>query len=127
MIVAVLGMFNTLTISLLERTKEIGLMVALGGRHKDMRRLFVIEAMLLSVMGSVIGIAMAIITGMVINVSMNQFARGRGVTDGFDLFATPIWLVMGLIVFMVAIGFIVVLLPARRAQKINPIDALRRE
>lgn len=127
MIVAVLGMFNTLTISLLERTKEIGLMVALGGRHKDMRRLFVMEAMLLSVMGSIIGIIVAIIAGTIINVSMNQFARGRGVTDGFDLFATPVWLIVGLIGFMAAIGFIVVLLPARRAQKINPIDALRRE
>lgn len=127
MIVAVLGMFNTLTISLLERTREIGLMVALGGRHKDMRRLFTLESILLSVIGSIIGIILAIIAGLIINTVMNQYASGRGVTDSFDIFATPIWLIVALILFMTLVGLAVVLLPARRAQKINPIDALRRE
>lgn len=127
MIVAVLGMFNTLTISLLERTREIGLMLALGGRRKDMRRLFMCEAILLSVFGSVIGIAAAVVTGRVVNVAMNQLAQSRGVTDGFTLFATPPWLVVSLIVFMVLVGLGVVFFPARRAERINPIDALRRE
>ncbi|MCA9342811.1 ABC transporter permease [Candidatus Saccharibacteria bacterium] len=127
MIVAVLGMFNTLTISLLERTREIGLMVALGGRHKDMRRLFILESILLSVIGSIIGIILAVIAGGIINTVMNQFASGRGVTEGFDIFATPWWLVSGLIIFMALVGLAVVFLPARRAQHINPIDALRRE
>lgn len=127
MLVAVLGMFNTLTISLLERTKEIGLMMTLGGRNADMRKLFIIEAGLLSVVGAVIGILLAILLGQVINLVMNAFARGRGVTEFFQLFATPWWLVLGMILFMVAVGLSVVYLPARRAAKINPIDALRRE
>lgn len=127
MIVAVLGMFNTLTISLLERTREIGLMVALGGRHRDMRRLFVIEAILLSVIGSVIGIIMATILGQIVNLAMSRLADSRGVQEGFDLFATPIWLTVLLIGFMVLVGLVVVFFPARRAEKINPIDALRRE
>ncbi|HSE61631.1 MAG TPA: FtsX-like permease family protein, partial [Candidatus Saccharimonadales bacterium] len=127
MIVAVLGMFNTLTISLLERTKEIGLMVALGGRNRDMRKLFIFEAVLLSVVGSVVGIVLAVIFGQIINVIMNAFARGRGVTESFQLFATPWWLVVGMILFMVAIGLLVVYYPARRASNIQPIDALRRE
>jgi putative ABC transport system permease protein len=127
MIVAVLGMFNTLTISLLERTKEIGLMMALGARTRDMRRLFVFEAVLLSLAGSVIGIGMAIISGMAINIAMNSFARHRGVTESFDMFATPWWLILGMILFMVLVGLAVVFFPARRAAKINPIDALRRE
>ncbi len=127
MIVAVLGMFNTLTISLLERTKEIGLMIALGGRHKDMRTLFILEAVLLSLIGSVVGIVCAIIGGKIINLVMNHLASNNGVREGFNLFATPLWLIGGLIIFMVVVGLLVVLLPARRAQKINPIDALRRE
>ncbi len=127
MIVAVLGMFNTLTISLLERTREIGLMVALGGRHKDMRILFILEAVLLSLIGSIIGIALAMMAGEAVNFGMNKLASGRGVTDSFDLFATPLWLIFGLIGFMVLVGVVVVLLPARRAERINPIDALRRE
>ncbi len=127
MIVAILGMFNTLTISLLERTKEIGLMIALGARHKDMRILFILEAVLLSLIGSVTGILLAICSGSLVNAGMNRLARGRGVTDSFDLFATPWWLMVLLVAFMVVVGLGVVLLPARRAEKINPIDALRRE
>jgi ABC-type antimicrobial peptide transport system permease subunit len=127
MIVAVLGMFNTLTISLLERTQEIGLMIALGARNTDMRKLFIFEATLLSLIGSIIGIVMAIVAGYGVNTAMNQLASRRGVDDGFTLFATPLWLVASLVGFMVAVGLIVVFFPARRAEKINPIDALRRE
>jgi putative ABC transport system permease protein len=127
MIVAVLGMFNTLTISLLERTKEIGLMVALGARSVDMRRLFVFEALFLSLFGSIIGIIGAFILGQLVNIVMNQFASQRGVQDSFNLFAYPPLVVVGVIVFMAIVGLVVVYIPARHAEKINPIDALRRE
>lgn len=127
MIVAILGMFNTLTITLLERSKEIGLMLALGARNKDMRRLFVYEATMLSVIGSVIGIALAIAVAQFANILMNRFARNRGVNDAFAIFATPLWLILSLIGLMVVVGLAVVYLPAKRAEKINPIDALRRE
>ena len=127
MIVAVLGMFNTLTISLLERTQEIGLMMALGGRNSDMRKLFIFEALLLSVIGAATGIILAIISGLGVDAYMNHFAQNRGVSDGFSLFATPPLLVVGLMGFLVLVGLIVVYIPARRAQKISPIDALRRE
>jgi putative ABC transport system permease protein len=127
MIVAVLGMFNTLTISLLERTKEVGLMITLGGRNRDMRKLFILEAVILSVAGAVIGILLAIVLGQILNLAMNSFAERRGVTDHFQLFAIPFWLVGGTILFMLCVGLAVVYIPARRASKINPIDALRRE
>ncbi len=127
MIVAILGMFNTVTISLLERTKEIGLMVAIGGRRKDMRRLFIVESVLLSLVGSITGIVLASFLGIIINLFMNQMAHGRGVESSFNLFSTPVWLVFSLTLFMVIVGLIVVLIPSRRAEKINPIDALRRE
>lgn len=127
MIVAVLGMFNTLTISLLERTKEVGLMITLGARHRDMRKLFIFEAMLLSFVGAVVGISGAIILGQILNVAMNAFSQQRGVTEYFQLFATPWWLVLGMIGFMLIVGLVVVYLPARHASRINPIDALRRE
>lgn len=127
MIVAILGMFNTLTISLLERTKEIGLMIALGSRPKDMRRLFIIEATLLSMIGSVAGILLACITGYIVNFVVYRFASERGVTEYFSIFATPWWLIVGTILFMFIIGLLVVYFPARRAQRINPIEALRRD
>jgi putative ABC transport system permease protein len=127
MIVAVLGMFNTLTISLLERTKEIGLMIALGARSIDIKLLFIFEAFLLSVAGSVIGVGGAYIFGHIVNFFMNIMASSRGVQSGFDLFSNPIILVLAVIVFMILIGLSVVFIPARRAQKINPITALRSE
>lgn len=127
MIVAVLGMFNTLTISLLERTKEIGLMVALGARSIDMRKLFMFEAMILSFSGALIGIIGAFLLGRMVNLGMNILADGRGVQNSFELFAYPPGIVVGMIVFMVLVGLVVVYIPAKRAEKINPIDSLRRE
>lgn len=127
MIVAVLGMFNTLTISLLERTREIGLMMALGGRNRDMSKLFVFEAVLLSVAGALIGIGLAVGAGQIVNFFMNNFARHRGVKESFVLFSTPLWLIASLVGFMVVVGLLVAFFPAKRAHRINPIDALRRE
>ena len=75
MLIAILGMFNTLTISLLERTKEIGLMVALGARAIDMRMLFMFEAVLLSLFGATVGIVGAFFIGRLVNLLVNIFAR----------------------------------------------------
>jgi len=127
MVVSVLGMFNTLTISLLERTREIGLMMAMGARNRDMRRLFVLEAFLLSVIGAAIGIFLAVLAGKGVNLIMNGFAHQRGVTGDFELFSSPLWLMAALVLFMVIVGMLVVFFPARRAAHINPLDALRRE
>ncbi len=125
-IVAILGMFNTLTISLLERTKEIGLMITLGGRRRDMRRLFMIEAVLLSLMGVFIGIFLSFLASRVVNELINQNAAKR-VNERFEIFSMPLWLIGVLTVFMLVVGMVVAYFPARRAQKISPIDALRRE
>ena len=127
MIVAVLGMFNTLTISLLERTREIGLMMALGARGRDISRLFIYEAVLISLVGALTGIVLAIIAGRFVNLYINVGARTRGVTEWFDLFAYPWWSILGVIAATILVGLVVVYLPARRAKHINPIDALRRE
>lgn len=125
-IVALLGMFNTLTISLLERTKEIGLMVTLGGRRRDMRRLFMLEASILSVIGALLGVFLSFVAGQIVNEVANQNAASR-VSERFDIFSTPLWLVLLLVAFMLIVGLLVAFFPAKRAEKINPIDALRRE
>lgn len=125
LIIATLGMFNTLTISLLERTKEIGLMVALGARHKDIKRLFIIEAVGLSVLGGVFGIIGAGLISLTVNTGLNRLAQSRGVTDTFYLFSFPAFLTIAIILSSIALGYLVVYFPARRAARINPIDALR--
>ena len=127
MIVSVLGMFNTLTISLIEKTQEVGLMIALGGRRADMRRLFIIEATLLAAVGALFGILGATLNGILVDAYLIHLAHKRGVITTFTVFSRPMWLSLGLFVFMVIVGLLVVYFPARRAERINPIDALKRE
>ncbi len=127
MLIAILGMFNTLTISLLERTREIGLMITLGARQRDVKRMFVVESLLLSMLGGLFGIAGAYLLGMIVNFVLNRFAQSRGVTEAVSAFSFPPALLLLVVLLSGLLGLIVVYFPARRASRINPIDALRYE
>lgn len=127
MIIAVLGMINTLTISLIERTREVALMLAIGARPPDIQKLFIIEAIVMSLSGGLVGLIFAISTSKLIDVSLNQLAKNRGASSEFSVFATPIWLIALTLLFMISIGMLVAFMPARRASKTNSIDALRNE
>lgn len=127
MIIAVLGMFNTMTISLLERTSEIGLMVSLGASKSDIQRLLVTEAVLLSLFGGVGGIIIAWLLGVGIDFILNSIEAAHGVADGISLFSITPALVGGTLLLAIVVGLLVVIYPARRASRINPIDALRFE
>ena len=81
----------------------------------------------LSIFGAIIGIISALFLGLIVNLMMNMSASHRGVKDSFSLFSNPPLLIFSVIAFMAFVGLLVVILPARRAQKVNPIDALRRE
>lgn len=124
LIIAILGMFNTLTITLLERTKEIGLMRALGARKRDIRRLFVIESVGLSMLGGILGITGAFLLSRVIDFVLNRLASGRGLGESFTAFSFNASLIGWIILSSAILGLIVVYLPARRASRINPIEAL---
>ncbi len=127
MLIAVLGMLNTLTISLLERTQEIGLIVSLGGTETDIKKLFVSESLILSIMGGVLGLILAFGSGHVINFGLNSLAARQGLTERFSMFSLPFTLIAAVVAFMIVVGLAVVYVPARRAARINPITALRRE
>lgn len=125
LVIAILGMFNTLTISLLERTKEIGLMITLGARRRDIRRLFIIEAVGLSFIGGVSGSIVAFLFSRIVDFILNSLARSRGVTDSFSVFSFQSTLLIGTVVFSIFLGLIVVYIPAKRAASTNPIEALK--
>lgn len=127
MIIAILGMINTLTVSLLERTKEVALMNALGARPRDMSRLFMIEAALLSLLGVILGIFGAFLISIGVNVGLNVLASSRGASGGFSVFSMPLWLIFGTTLIMMIIGYIVSIAPSRRAKNLNIIKALRSE
>jgi len=127
MLIAVLGMLNTLTISLLERTQEIGLIVSLGGTETDIKKLFVSESLILSIMGGVLGLVLAFGGGKLIDFGLNSLAARQGLTERFSMFSLPFTLIAAVVAFMIVVGLAVVYVPARRAARINPITALRRE
>jgi putative ABC transport system permease protein len=127
MVIAVLGMFNTLTISLLERTSEIGLMITMGARKADIARLMIFEALLLSIFGGIGGIILAWIIGLIINLVLTAYANSNGVQGSINAFSVSPLLVLIAIVITIVAGLLVAFYPSRRATRINPIDALKYE
>jgi putative ABC transport system permease protein len=115
LVVGGIGIMNIMLVSVTERTREIGIRLAIGAREGDVLRQFLIEAMVLSVMGGLAGVVLGIACSMVA-------ARLLGIPFVFD----P--LIVGVaIVFAAAIGIAFGYLPARRAARLDPIEALRHE
>jgi putative ABC transport system permease protein len=126
MFVASLGAFNTLTVSLLERTREVGVMKSLGTTSRDVYTLFMAESILIAFLGGGLGLAIGVGGGQLVNLLINNLARRLGGQE-VDLFAIPLSFLLMIIGVILVVGFITGLYPARRAAKINPLDALRYE
>lgn len=124
LIVSAIGMFNTMTIALLERTQEIGIMKALGATSLDIWNMFLAESVIIGFFGGLGGIIIGFVTGETFNYLINLLAHALG-GQKIDIFFTPMWFV-GLIMFFSSfVGLITGFYPARRAAKINALEALR--
>lgn len=126
LLVALLGMFNTLTISLMERIKEVALMKILGMSSRDIRNLFVTEALTLGLIGGVLGIVWGVLMGKVANYTLNYFAARSG-ADPVTVFYYSFSLIFYVIMAAVLVGLITGFYPARRAAKVSPLDVIRYE
>ena len=126
LIVASLGMFNTLTISLMERMKEIALMKILGIKKKDVRSVFITESVIFGIVGGILGILLWIALSKIANSVLNYFAINAG-ADKVDVFYFPFWFILIIFAFSVLIGFLTGLYPSRRAAKVAPLDVMRYE
>ncbi len=123
LIASVFGVINTQYISVLERTREIGLMKALGMRRSDVSRLFILEATWIGFLGGIIGAILAFILGVVMNPYIsNKLDLG---SDRLLIFK-PVQIII-LILILMLIATLAGLLPARKAAKLDPIEALRTE
>ena len=124
LIVSAIGMFNTMTITLLERTEEIGIMKSIGASDKTISLIFILESTIMGFLGGLMGILIGFLEGMLFNAAVNLIAVHFG-GQKVGLFYSPTWFVMSIIIFAAFVGFITGVIPARRASKIDPLDALR--
>jgi len=124
--VSSLGIMNTMVMSILERTREIGIMKAIGGSDGDIRRIFLIEASAIGLLGGVAGIVLGWSVGRIINIAANIYIQRQGGTAG-NLFSLPLWLIGGAIGFSIAVSLLAGSYPAMRAAKLDPIRALRHD
>ena len=120
LVVGAIGIMNSMYTSVLERTKDIGIMKAIGARNSDILKIFLIESGLIGLVGGIFGIllgsAMALIIG--------QLSKNAG----FSLIIKiePLVLIFGLL-FAFVVGIISGILPAYQASRLKPVDALRYE
>lgn len=124
--VACLAMFNTLTISFIEKTKEVGALRALGTSRRDVRRLFLAEAVIIGFIGSLAGIIGGASIGALVNFGISVLAKVSG-NQPVSLFYIPFLIVLITFFVTLAISFFTGFYPAWRAANINPLDALRYE
>jgi len=126
LVVAALGMFNTLTISLLERIKEIALMKILGMSKRDIDHLFLTESILIGITGGICGMIWGIILGSIANLILNHYAVKAGGDPVSVFYFSPLFMT-GIFIFSILLGFLTGVYPARRATKVNALDVLRYE
>ena len=126
LVVSAIGMFNTMTVTLLERTKEIGIMRTIGASPNDVKYLFVSESIVVGFLGGVSGILMGVVLGISVNILLNVVASQFG-GQAVGLFSFPLDFLMFIAAFSAAVGYLTGIFPARRASTLNPLDAIRYE
>jgi putative ABC transport system permease protein len=122
--VSAIGMFNTMTIALLERINEIGIMRAIGVTKRDLMFLFLIESSLMGLLGGIGGIVVGFLAGKAANFGLNLMAHNFG-GQSLNLFYSPPWFIAVIIIFSAVIGFLTGVYPSVRASRINPLEALK--
>lgn len=126
LIVATLGIVNTLVMAILERRREIGVFKALGADDRDVKQLFFVEASVMGLLGGVGGVFLGWFIGRVLTFGANVYLARQNV-PAVNISAVPLWLALGAIAFAVIVSLIAGLYPASRAARLNPVEALRYE
>ncbi len=127
LLVASFGIANTMIMSILERTREIGIMKAIGAEDREIKLIFFVEAAVIGVFGGVVGVLVAWGIDTLANRLAYQFIlkpQGAGFVNFFSL---PIYLCVGAVLFALLISIAAALYPASRAARIDPVRALRHD
>jgi len=126
--IAAIGITNTMVMSTYERTREIGVMKVIGAKIKDIRKLFLIEAMLIGFIGGIFGSGLSFLVSYILNNSQITLGTtGWGMEGSSNTSSIPLWLYGAALIFSALIGLIAGFLPARRATRLSALSAIRTE
>ena len=127
LLVASFGIANTMIMSILERTREIGIMKAIGAEDREIKLIFFVEAAVIGVVGGILGVLIAWgIDGLANRLAYRFILKPQGASF-IDFFSMPIYLSLGAILFALVVSILAALYPASRAARIDPVRALRHD
>lgn len=126
LIVAALGIINTMLMSILERTREIGIMKVIGASNTDVTRIFLMEALAIGALGGVGGVGLGYVLAHLIDILARMYVSQQGGATE-SIVVMPLWLVVFAIGFAMCVGLIAGVYPARKAARLSPVEALRHE
>lgn len=126
LIIAALGIINTMIMSILERTREIGIMKAVGGSENQIKLIFFVEAAFIGLIGAIFGLILGWFVSRIANMIVNAKLLPLD-TPAVDLFYFPLWLILGAVAFSVMVSLAAGLYPAIRAARVDPVKALRHD
>jgi len=134
LLVAAFGIVNTLSMAILERTREIGLMKAVGARNRDVMSIFLGEAAFIGLLGGVAGVGVGWGLSSVANLIIQGLIQQSGGNSPFsgpsgpmDIVYTPAWLAIFALLFATTVGLVSGIYPALRAATLDPLRALKYE
>lgn len=127
LLVAAIGITNTMVMSIYERTKEIGIMKVIGASINDIKKLFLFESAMIGLFGGILGIGLSYLLSFLINKFGANFGNFMGTGMGTKISIIPVWLVFASLAFSALIGVISGYYPARRAMNLSAIEAIRQE
>src|SRR6266404_4103615 len=127
LLVASFGIANTMIMSILERTREIGIMKAIGAEDREIKLIFFFEAAVIGLTGGLIGSLAAWGIDGLANRLAYRFVLKPQNASFVDFFSLPLYLWMGAILFALVVSILAALYPAARAARIDPVRALRHD
>ncbi len=127
LLVAAIGIANTMMMSIYERTREIGIMKVIGAKLPDIKKMFLVEAIMIGAIGGTLGVIISYSISLIVNTLGGGIANVIGMYGATRISVIPPWLALGAVLFSTVIGLISGYFPAKRAMKLSALSAIKTE